>query len=343
MRFALFLLKTVLTRDGDILVHHPYQSFDSSTLRFLNESASDPNVLAIKTTVYRTSTDSPIIDALLKARENGKEVAALVEIKARFDEARNVDIVKELEHAGCHVAYGLVGVKTHCKTMLVVRREAGAPNGLRTYVHTGTGNYHPSTARLYTDFGLLTCDPELCQDVVDLFKHLTGLHNQKSIGGFRKLITCTEFMQKQFLDLINKEIDNAKAGKTAAITLKMNGLDETVMVGKLYEAAKAGVRVDCIVRGICRLRPGVANLSENIRVISILGRYLEHDRVACFYNDGNPLYFLGSADWLPRNLYDRVETVAPVLDENLKTKLRDYLSVCLFDKKDAWELLSDQR
>lgn len=324
-------------------MHHPYQSFDSSTLRFLQESASDPNVLAIKTTVYRTSADSPVIDALLTARENGKNVAVLVEIKARFDEARNVDIVKKLEQAGCHVAYGLVGVKTHCKTMLVVRREKAAPNGLRTYVHTGTGNYHPSTAKLYTDFGLLTCDPELCQDVVDLFKHLTGLHNQRSVGGFRKLLVCSEFMQRQFLDLIDKEIENAKAGKPAAICLKMNGLDEKVMVEKLYEASQAGVRIDAIVRGICRLRPGVQGFSENIRVISILGRYLEHDRVACFHNDGEPLYFLGSADWLPRNLYDRVEVVAPVQDETLKAKLRDYLSICLFDQQDAWELLSDQR
>ena len=325
------------------MVHHPYQSFDSSTLRFLEESASDPNVLAIKTTVYRTSTNSPVIDALLTARENGKTVTALIEIKARFDEAHNMNIVKKLEQAGCHVAYGLVGVKTHCKTILVVRREKNAPNGLRTYAHTGTGNYHPSTARLYTDFGLLTCDPDLCRDVVDLFKHLTGMHNQKSVGGFRKLIVCSEFMQKQFLDLIDSEIENAKAGKPAAICLKMNGLDERVMVQKLYEASQAGVRIDCIVRGICRIRPGVQELSDNIRVISILGRYLEHDRVVCFHNNGDPLYFLGSADWLPRNLYDRVEVVAPVRDENLKTKLRDYLSICLFDKQDAWELLPNQK
>lgn len=332
-----------IIRAGDILVHHPYQSFDSSTLRFLEESASDPNVLAIKTTVYRTSADSPVIEALLKARENGKNVTVLVEIKARFDEARNCDIAQKLEHAGCHVAYGLVGVKTHCKTMLVVRRERRAPNGLRSYVHTGTGNYNPSTAKLYTDFGLLTCDPDLCQDVVDLFKHLTGLHNQKSVGGYKKLLLCSEFMQKQFLDLIDQEIAFAKDGKPAAICLKMNGLDERVMVEKLYEASQAGVRIDCIVRGICRLRPGVPELSENIRVISIIGRYLEHDRVACFHNNGDPLYFLGSADWLPRNIYDRVEVVAPVQDENLKAKIRDYLSICLFDRQDAWEMLPDQR
>jgi len=276
---------------SDILVHHPYESFESSTLRFLEEASTDPDVLAIKTTVYRTSNDSPVIEALLEAAERRKEVAVLMELKARFDEARNVSYAQELEAAGCSVAYGLIGLKTHCKCMLVVRRERDSGVALKTYVHIGTGNYNPVTAGLYSDFSLFSCDPELGRDVMDVFKHLTGLHKQDAVGGYRKLLVAPAYMRQQFVEMIEREIENAKAGRHAAILVKVNGLDDRVLVSKLYEASQANVRVDCIVRGMCRLRPGVEGVSENIRVISVLGRFLEHHRVAVFHNDGDPMQF----------------------------------------------------
>lgn len=246
-------------RRGDVLVHHPYQSFATSTQLFVETAARDPAVVAIKATLYRTSSDSPIISALIEAAEAGKQVAVLVELKARFDEARNVGFATRLEDAGCNVAYGLVGLKTHCKAMLVVRQE---DDGLRTYVHLGTGNYNPRTAAVYTDCGLLTCDPILGKDVSDLFKYLTGYHRQRS---YKKLLVAPIAMRKQFSDLIDNEIANAKAGKLGYVVAKMNGLDDRVLVEKLYEAAQAGVQIDLIVRGICRIRPGIKGISEKAR------------------------------------------------------------------------------
>eukprot|EP00873_Tetraselmis_striata_P018549 jgi/Tetstr1/438813/TSEL_027322.t1 len=330
-------------READLLVHHPYQSFSSSTQRLVEEAARDPDVVAIKATLYRTSSDSPIISALQKAAEAGKQVAVLVELKARFDEARNVGFARRLEDAGCNVAYGLVGLKTHCKTMLVVRREAAAPNGLRTYVHIGTGNYNPSTARVYTDFGLLTCDPEICSDVVDLFKFLTGMHDQVAVGGYRRLMVANTNMRDQLMRLIEAEVESAAQGYHAAVTVKCNGMDDKRMVRSLYEASAAGVRVDAIVRGVCSLRPGVPGLSENMRVLSIVGRYLEHHRVYVFHNRGDPLYFIGSADWMSRNLSNRVEVAAPILDATLKRQLHEVLTLALFDAVNAWDMLPNGR
>ena len=325
-------------RKGDVLLHHPYQSFGSSTLQFFREAATDPNVVAIKATLYRTSSDSPVIDALIRAAANGKQVAVLVELKARFDEARNVGFATRLEQAGCNVAYGLIGLKTHSKTTLVVRKESSAPSGLRTYVHIATGNYNPVTAGIYTDFGLLSSDPALGLDVVDVFKHLTGLHLQSAVGGYRKLLVAKVYMKKQFLDLIENEIQNAKRGLRAAVLVKVNGLDDVDLVEKLYEASSAGVRVDAIVRGVCRLRPGVKGLSENIRVVSVVGRFLEHHRVFVFHNAGSPKYYFGSADWMTRNLERRVEVAAPIEDPELKLRVRNILTTFLCDEQNAFEM-----
>ena len=310
----------------------------------------------------------------------------LVELKARFDEARNVGFATRLEEAGCNVAYGIVGLKTHAKCMLVVRREKSAAFGLRTYVHIGTGNYNPSTASLYTDMGVLSCDPQLGEDVVDMFKFLTGIHLQRAVGGFRKLLVGNEYMKAQLLTLIDSEIESAKAGHPAALCIKarparptwlkrlscdggvqsctrgrphivcesvprraakfvwpglqVNGLDDTTMVAKLYEAADAGVRVDCIVRGVCRLRPGIPGRSENIRVVSIIGRFLEHHRIYTFHNRGKPLYYIASADWMKRNLNNRIEVGVPVQRARSMDRLREQLSMCLLDKW-AWEMLPD--
>ena len=328
-------------RQGDILLHHPYQSFARSTLRFFEEAASDPNVLAIKCTLYRTSSNSGVIRALLKAAESGKQVTVLVELKARFDEERNVEFATRLEKAGCNVTYGLVGLKTHGKTTLVVRRESDAPSGLRTYVHIGTGNYNPVTAGIYTDFGLLSSDPALGKDVVDVFKHLTGLHIQEAVGGYEKLLVAKVYMKKQFLELIDNEIQNARQGLRAAVTVKVNGLDDIDLTQKLYEAAAAGVRVDAIVRGVCRLRPGVPGLSENIRVVSVVGRFLEHHRVFVFHNAGDPRYFFGSADWMTRNLERRVEVAVPISSEPIKRRIKEVLAMFLCDGVGSWEKRED--
>jgi polyphosphate kinase len=324
-------------RRGDILVHHPYHSFATSTQLFVESAARDPAVVAIKATLYRTSSDSPIINALAVAAEAGKQVAVLVELKARFDEARNVGFANKLEDAGCNVAYGLVGLKTHCKATLVVRQEE---DGLRTYVHLGTGNYNPRTASLYTDVGLLSCDPELGADVSDLFKYLTGYHRQTA---YRKLLVAPNAMRRQFCELIDAEIAHAAAGRPAAITAKMNGLDDRVLVEKLYQAARAGVRIDLIVRGICRMRPGVPGLSENVRVVSIIGRFLEHHRIFRFHNAGEPRFYIGSADWMSRNLMRRVEVCTPITNDVLKAQLQALLDACLSDGVNAWELQPDGR
>jgi len=325
-------------RSGDVLVQHPYHNFGSSTQRFVEEAAADPSVAAIKATLYRTNSDSPIITALLKAAEQGKQVTVVVELKARFDEARNVGYAQRLEDAGCNVAWGLLGSKTHCKLMLAVRREREAPHGLRTYVHVGTGNYNPSTAAVYTDLGLLSCRPAVCNDVVDIFKHLTGLHNQVAVGGYRTLLVAKEAMRGQFAALLEAEVAAARRGQLAAVCIKVNGLDDKTLTRKLYEAAAAGVRIDAIVRGICRLRAGVPGLSEGVRVVSVVGRFLEHHRIYAFLNCGAPRFFIGSADWMNRNLMKRVEVAVPIEDEALQRQLRDVLALCLYDGVDAWDM-----
>ena len=335
-------------RSGDVLVHHPYESFEHSAERFIAEAAVDPDVLAIKLTLYRTSPDSPFVSSLIRAAESGKNVAALVELRARFDEQRNVVFARRLEHAGVHVAYGVVGLKTHCKCLLVVRRErtrderGHETTALRTYAHIGTGNYHPKTAQLYTDLGLLTADPELTEDVVKLFNMLTG-----GSGGQRydHLLVAPEQMRSRFIELVDAEIANAKAGKPARIVAKMNQLEDKAMTDKLYEASQAGVPIDLIVRGFCCLRPGVEGLSETIRVTSIVGRFLEHSRVVHFAGgeerpeDG--LFFIGSADWMYRNLSDRVEAHTPVRAPAARAKLWQILDALRRDRVNAWDQRAD--
>ena len=294
-------------RRQDVLLHHPYESF-SSVVEFLEHAADDPQVLAIKMTLYRTSGDSPIIRSLIRAAEEGKQVTALIELRARFDEANNINWARQLEDAGVHVVYGLVGLKTHSKVLLVVRRDE---DRLRQYLHLGTGNYHPSTARFYTDLSVLTTNPELGEEVSVLFNTLTGLSEFK---GMKQLIVAPFQMHDAFLKLIQHERDLARQGKEGRIIVKLNSLVEESLIIALYEASQAGVKIDLIVRGICCLRPGVPGVSENIRVISIVGRFLEHSRIYFFGNGGKPKVYLGSADWMPRNLYRRVEVVFPVRD-----------------------------
>ena len=303
-------------RAGDLLVHHPYESFAASTQRFIAQAAGDPEVLSIKMTLYRTSGDSPIVRDLISAAERGKQVVVLVEIKARFDEQANIDWARKLEQAGAHVVYGLVGLKTHSKTSLVVRREGSA---LRRYVHIGTGNYNPGTARLYTDLGLLSCRPELGADVSDLFNVLTGLSRQRD---FRRLIVAPMNLRNWILSMIDREASHARAGKPARIVLKLNSLVDPACVAALYGAAQAGVQVDLLIRGICSLWPGVPGVSEGIRVRSIVGQYLEHSRIFSFANDGRPEWYIGSADLMERNLDRRVEAVVPVEDADAQEKIR---------------------
>jgi polyphosphate kinase len=314
-------------RQRDVLLHHPYQSF-ASVVEFLDRAASDPAVLAIKMTLYRTSGDSPIVHSLIQAAEEGKQVTVLVELRARFDEANNIVWARRLEEAGVHVVYGLVGLKTHCKVLMVVRRDE---DRLRHYLHLGTGNYHPSTARFYTDLSLFTANDELGEEVGVLFNTLTGLSEFK---GAKNLLVAPFTMHDQFIKLINHERDLAKQGKEGRIIVKLNSLVEESMIIALYEASQAGVKIDLIVRGICCLRPGVKGVSENIRVISVVGRFLEHSRIFYFGNNGKPKVYLGSADWMPRNLFRRVEVVFPVLDPALAKRVIDvilpaYLSDCV--------------
>ncbi|MEO1130092.1 MAG: polyphosphate kinase 1 [Planctomycetota bacterium] len=326
-------------RERDILVHHPYESFRNSVERFIAEAADDPNVLAIKQTLYRTSRDSPFIDSLIRAADAGKAVACLVELRARFDEDRNVRFARQLEDHGVHVAYGVLGLKTHCKCSLVVRREG---SGLRRYAHIGTGNYHPDTAQLYTDLGLLTCDPELTEDVMDVFNVLTGRSRK---GTYNRLLVAPHGLRSGFLEMIDQEMAHARAGRPARIVGKMNQLEDLKIVDKLYEASQAGVEVTLNVRGFCSLRPGVPGLSENIRVISIVGRFLEHARMFHFsggYEDPvDGAWLLGSADWMHRNLDERVEVVTPVDDREARRSMHRALQVNLQDRKRAWELQPD--
>jgi polyphosphate kinase len=322
-------------RRGDILLHHPYHSFDTSVLRFLEEAAADPAVLAIKLTIYRTSSDSPIVRALADAARRGKQVAVLVEITARFDEAPNIAWGRLLEREGAHVAYGVEKLKTHVKLALVVREEA---DGIRRYVHVGTGNYHTGTARLYEDLGMLSCDPDLSTDVAAVFNELTGATRS---GEYSKLVVAPECMRERFRNLIRREAEHARQGKAAGITAKMNQLQDPELIRELYRASQAGVPISLNVRGLCCLRPGVPGLSETIRVFSILGRFLEHGRIYRFSNDGDPEYLIGSADWMKRNLDRRVETIAPVEDAGLKRELDTILSTLEADNHSAWDLQSD--
>jgi polyphosphate kinase len=316
-------------RERDILVHHPFESFQASVERFFEAAAQDEHVLALKTTLYRTSGDTAIVRALTEAAQRGKQVAVLVELQARGDEANNINWARTLENYGVHVAYGLPGLKTHAKVALVVRRE---PDGIRRYVHIGTGNYNSKTARLYTALGMLTCDPDIAADLSDLFNLLTGFSRHRE---YRKLLVAPANMKARILALIDREIGHARAGRRACITAKMNALVSPEVISALYQA---GVDVDLIVRGICCLRPGLAGVSERIRVVSIIGRFLEHSRVFHFANGGADEYYMGSADWMPRNLDRRVETLVPVTDASLHTRLRALLATCLSDNRQAWDL-----
>jgi polyphosphate kinase len=326
-------------RSGDLLVHHPYESFTASVERFLTAAASDDKVLAIKMTLYRTGDDSSFINTLIRAAEAGKQVVCLVEVKARFDEQRNIQVAQRLEKCGVHVVYGIVGLKTHAKIALVVRRE---PDGLRSYAHIGTGNYHSGTARLYTDFGLFTAKPEFTEDVVELFHYLTGRSLKRD---YLRLLVAPVNMKKRFLEMIERESELAKKGRPAGIVAKINSLEDPQVIAALYRASQAGVPIDLIVRGFCCLRPGMHGLSENIRVLSIVGRFLEHSRIFYFRNgsddptDGE--FFIGSADWMYRNLQNRVEAVTPVEDRPLRERLWQGIQVMLGDRRQAWEMDAD--
>lgn len=319
-------------KQRDFLLHHPFDSF-GPVVEFIAQAARDPNVFAIKQTLYRTSGDSPIVKALIEASQNGKQVTALIELKARFDEANNILWARRLEEAGVHVVYGLVGLKTHCKCCLVVRREAG---GLRRYAHLGSGNYNPKTARLYTDLSFFTADPAITSETADLFNTLTGFARTPR---FRSLLVAPFNLHESLQKFIRQETLNARAGKHARIIIKVNSLIDRETIFNLYEAARAGVKIDLIVRGICGLVPGVKGLSQNVRVRSILGRYLEHSRVFYFQNVGRkPRLYLGSADWMPRNFYRRIEAVFPVQDTELRRRILDILKVYLQDNVQAKQL-----
>jgi polyphosphate kinase len=320
---------------GDVLVHHPYDSFATSVQRFIEVAADDPAVLAIKQTLYRTSAGSPNMQALIRAAETRKQVAVTVEIKARFDEAANIEWAEALEKVGAHVCYGLVGLKTHAKIALVVRQEKDA---LRCYVHIATGNYNPETAKLYTDLGLFTCDVDLAQDVAQLFNMLTGcVHHPQ----FSKLLVAPITMRRRFLAMIEREIEHQQAGRGGRIIAKMNALDDRQIIDALYAASAAGVEIDLIVRGICRLRPGLPERSETIRVISIVGRFLEHARIFCFANGGAPEHYIGSADWMARNLDARVEAAVPIENPRLQEEVQTILDLQLADNVKAWEMQPD--
>jgi polyphosphate kinase len=322
-------------RRQDVLLHHPYDSFDP-IVDLIEEAAQDPQVLALKITLYRTSGDSPIVEALIEAANAGKQVTAIVELRARFDEAVNIQWARRLEEAGAHVIYGVVGLKTHCKALLIVRRDA---DRLRHYVHLGTGNYHPRTARIYTDFSFLTTEPQLTDEVAIVFNTLTGL---SGYPGLKKLMVAPFDLKQRLIGLIQRERDHALAGKPARIIAKLNSLVDQEIIEKLYEASCADVTIDLIVRGICCLRPKIPDLSENVRVISIVGRFLEHSRIYYFSNDGQPDLFLSSADWMPRNFLRRVELAFPVENPALRDNLiNEVLPRFLNDRVKSRELQPD--
>ena len=316
----------------DVLLHHPYESFATSVQSFLEQAAADPHVLAIKQTLYRTSGDSPIVEALIAAAEAGKAVLALVEIKARFDETANISWARKLEKAGVHVVYGLVGLKTHCKLALVVRNEGGA---LRHYSHIGTGNYNPKTSRLYEDYGLLTADDQVGKDLTRLFNELSGYAIEKK---FKRLLEAPLHLRKGLIKGINNEAKNARAGKPARIRIKMNSIVDEAMIDALYRASRAGVPIDLVIRGICSLKPGVPELSETIRVRSVLGRYLEHSRIVSFLNDGDPQVYIGSADLMHRNLDRRVEALVRVTDPAHIAQLEHNLDLAMSEQTSSWHL-----
>ena len=322
-------------RAGDILVHHPYDSFVASVERFIAQAADDPDVLTIKQTLYRTSGDSPIVQSLIQAAERGKQVVVLVEIKARFDEEANIIWARKLERAGAHVVYGLVGLKTHSKTALVVRREG---SGLRRYVHIGTGNYNPKTARLYVDIGLLTARPEIGADVTDLFNVLTGLSRQRT---FRRILVAPHSLRAGFVALVDREIAHVAAGREARIVIKTNAIVDGPSIEALYRASAAGVSVDLIVRGACSLQPGLPGISEHVRVRSIVGEFLEHSRIWGFTNGGEAEWYIGSADLMDRNLDRRVEAVVPVEDHEARERLREIVELMLADDRRSWQLTAD--
>ncbi len=322
-------------RDGDVLVHHPYESFATSVQRFIEQAAADPNVLAIKQTLYRTSGDSPIVDALIDAAQAGKQVVALVEIKARFDEQANIKWARALERAGCHVVYGVVGLKTHCKTALVVRQEGSQ---IRRYAHVGTGNYNPKTARLYEDLGLFTADDAVCADITDLFNVLTGYSRQTE---YRSLLVAPQGLRSGLIARIEREVEHARAGRPAKIQFKTNHLVDEQTIDALYRASREGVQVQLLVRTFCTIRSGIEGLSENITTRSILGRFLEHSRVYYFGNDGDSEYWIGSADLMHRNLDRRVEVLCQVSDEHARTSLRESLDLAFAPETAGWTMQPD--
>jgi polyphosphate kinase len=322
-------------RECDILVHHPYHSFSTSVQRFIEQAADDPHVLAIKQTLYRTSGDSPIVDALIDAAAAGKQVVVLVEVKARFDEQANIGWARMLERAGCHVVYGLVGLKTHCKTALVVRQEG---NQIRRYCHIGTGNYHPKTARLYEDFGMLTADPEVGADVTDLFNVLTGYSRQTA---YRRLLVAPHGVRRGLIERIEGQIARVRDGDRGLVQFKVNSLVDEEIIDALYRASRAGVRVDLVIRGMCALRPGVPGLSDNIRVRSIVGRFLEHSRVFRFGYDDDAEYWIGSADLMHRNLDRRVEALVLVTHPTAREELRQVLETSMSDASEGFDLAGD--
>jgi polyphosphate kinase len=322
-------------RRGDVLVHHPYESFTASTQRLIEQAAEDPDVLAIKLTVYRTTDDTPMMHALIRASERGKQAVCMVELKARFDEQANIQWARRLEEAGVHVVYGLPALKTHAKCVLIVRREG---DGVRHYVHVGTGNYHPQTARLYTDFGLLTCDDDLGADVADMFNVLTGFARPSS---YRKVMIAPAGLRDGIVEQIERTVEAHENGEPARIRMKMNALVDASCIRALYRASRAGVPIELNVRGICCLRPGVPGVSENIRVVSIVGRFLEHSRVYSFERGDERAVWIGSGDLMPRNLDTRVELVVPVEDAAARAEVLDTLDRCFADDTNAWDLRED--
>jgi polyphosphate kinase len=322
-------------REGDFLVHHPYESFATSVERFVEQAVADPNVLAIKQTVYRTSDDSPLVPALISASERGKQAVALVELKARFDEGLNIHWAKALEEAGVHVVYGQPSLKTHAKCVLVVRREG---DGVRNYVHIGTGNYHSTTARLYTDFGLFTTDPDIGADAAELFNYLTGFGRPQH---YRKVLTAPSYLRDGIIGEIERTIEQHSAERPSRIAMKMNSLVDGRCIRALYRASQAGVQIELNVRGICCLRPGVPGVSDNIRVVSIVGRFLEHSRIYTFERAGERHVWIASADLMPRNLDHRVELAAPVQTPELQDELLDVLERAFADNQNAWVLQAD--
>jgi polyphosphate kinase len=320
---------------GDVLVHHPYDSFATSVERFVEQAVEDPDVLAIKMTVYRTSDDTPLVPALVRATERGKQAVCLVEVKARGDERANIHWARAMEEAGVHVVYGHPALKTHAKCLLVVRREG---DGARHYVHIGTGNYHPTTARLYTDFGLFTDDEQICSDVADMFNFLTGYARPRR---YRRVLVAPNFMRDGIIAEIERTVAAHEEGRPARIMMKLNSLVDRRCIRALYRASQAGLQIDLNVRGICCLVPGVPGVSENIRVTSVVGRFLEHSRIYAFERDGETTVYIGSADLMPRNLDTRVELTTPVDDPALREDLLDTVERSLADDTNAWDLGAD--